>query len=71
MQAYSSTFGRINEDSFLGTTKHGLREIETRRAIVDNDEAAMYATKRKNCEGIYGIHISAELGYLYPSYTRK
>ena len=61
----------MDEDSFLGATKHGLREFATKRAAVDNDEAAMYATKRKNCEGIYGIHISAELGYLYPSYTRK
>ena len=27
-------------------------QFATRRAVVDNDEAAMYASKRKNCEGI-------------------
>ena len=32
MQAYASTFGRIDEDFFLGATKHELRAIrnETR-----------------------------------------
>ena len=55
MQAYSSTLERMDEDFFLGATKHRLREFATRRAVVDYDEATMYETKRMNCEGICGF----------------